>query len=111
MLNIVSATDGVWNGVIRYPEQERKAELEQNKEIEQSAFLQNIGYARLENAENENKPYLFVAGYSEKLTDLIPVSYTHLNSKVAEVTDKGVVKAKKAGTAKITVTSADGRCV
>ena len=28
MLNIVSATDGVWNGVIRYPEQERKAELE-----------------------------------------------------------------------------------
>lgn len=73
MLNIVSATDGVWNGVIRYPEQERKAELEQNKEIEQSAFLQNIGYARLENAENENKPYLFVAGYSEKLTDLIPL--------------------------------------
>lgn len=35
-------------------------------------------------------------------------NYQTSNSKVAEVTDKGVVKAKKAGTAKITVTSADG---
>jgi putative ABC transport system permease protein len=42
--------------------------------VADTAVFENIGYARLEGGKNEEKPYLFIAGFSEEAFDRLPVS-------------------------------------
>lgn len=39
-----------------------------------TALFENIGYARLEGGKNEEKPYLFIAGFREETFDRLPVN-------------------------------------
>ena len=45
-----------------------------DKEITNSATLENIGYAVLNGSKTPEKPYLFVAGYSEETFKMLPVT-------------------------------------
>ena len=39
--------------------------IKDNRNIENLYVIQNIGYSKLENSENEYKPYLYITGFSE----------------------------------------------
>lgn len=39
-----------------------------------TAAFQNIGYAKLDGGKNPNKPYLFMAGFSEEAFDTLPIT-------------------------------------
>lgn len=43
-------------------------------EVTGTAEFENIGYARLDGGRDAAKPYLFIAGYSEKTFDALPVT-------------------------------------
>lgn len=51
-------------------------EWEEEPEAEESVFYENIGYALLEGAgkQSEDKPYLFIAGFTDEAFEKLPVS-------------------------------------
>ena len=54
-----------------------KSELDtigQSTKINDISFFQNIGYSRLEDCENNYKPYLFISGFEPELFDTLPVN-------------------------------------
>ena len=48
-------------------------ELSHDKEVTNIITFENIGYAKSGNSENPKKPYFFIAGYSEKTFNSLPV--------------------------------------
>lgn len=44
-----------------------------DKEVADAVWIENIGYAALEGGQNSDKPYLFIAGFSEEAFDSIPI--------------------------------------
>ena len=51
-------------------------ELSQAQGVEQSVYLQHLGYAQAEGSLNEYKPYFYVLGLSSQGTDLLPIHLT-----------------------------------
>lgn len=45
-----------------------------NDDVANTAIFENIGYAKLDGGTNPNKPYLFIAGFSEKTFDALPIT-------------------------------------
>lgn len=45
-----------------------------DKGVANTATFDNIGYAKLDGGENPQKPYLFMAGFSKKAFDTLPVT-------------------------------------
>lgn len=45
-----------------------------DEEVANTAVLENIGYATLDGGKNPNKPYLFIAGFSEEAFNTLPIN-------------------------------------
>ena len=45
-------------------------------EIEHAVYMQQLGYAKLENCRNEYKPYIFILGGSENAENVMPIHIT-----------------------------------
>ncbi len=62
------------------------------KEVADSAVVKNIGYAQLKGCENSEKPYLFLAGYSQEAFETLPTALYSgrlpKNSGEAVITEK-----------------------
>lgn len=69
-----AAKTGNWH--VEYTEADTAfiQEQEQNEEVEQVASFENIGYAVLDGAKSEQKPYLFVAGFTDETAQMLPIS-------------------------------------
>lgn len=44
-----------------------------DEEVDNSAAFENIGYAKLDGSKNENKPYLFIAGFNDETFNTLPI--------------------------------------
>ncbi len=60
-------TNGDYHIHVEDVSKENEKYLENNAEIEKLEISQDIGYAKLEQSQNENKPYAYVEGYDEAL--------------------------------------------
>ncbi|MHA6528840.1 FtsX-like permease family protein [Paenibacillus sp. BAC0078] len=47
-----------------------------DKGVANTAAFENIGYAALKDGQSPNKPYLFIAGFSKKTFDTLPINLT-----------------------------------
>ena len=65
--------DGSWYGAVFHLTDKETGELTEEKEISDFVILDQIGYAQLKNYKNSYKPYLYVCGAPENMTDLLPV--------------------------------------
>ncbi|QHI71721.1 FtsX-like permease family protein [Aminipila terrae] len=45
-----------------------------DKEVSNAAEFENIGYSKLEGGKSPEKPYLFIAGFSQKTFDTLPIN-------------------------------------
>lgn len=45
-----------------------------NDKVASTATFENVGYAKLDGGKNLNKPYFFIAGFSEKTFDALPIT-------------------------------------
>ncbi len=55
------------------PKEELKY-IENNRNVEKFYMTQNIGYSKLEGIQNENKPYLYLIGFSQEAIDNLKVN-------------------------------------
>lgn len=67
-----------------------------DKEVSSSATLENIGYAILEGSRTPEKPYLFLAGYSEETFKMLPVTLIsgRLPENSSEIIISGGISSK-----------------
>ncbi len=73
MIRNVIATDGDWHVQFMEADSALVQRLSADNEVAAAAVSQNIGSAVLEGGQNENKPYLFVAGFDDKAMEMIPI--------------------------------------
>lgn len=76
MLRMEIATDGAWEGRLKGCSQELVDRIVKEKEVKRFTKAADLGYARLKDSQNEDKPYLFVMGVEENFTDFSPIRMT-----------------------------------
>ena len=67
MLEREIKTNGNYHIRVQDVSKENEKYLENNAKIEELQISQEIGYAPLEQSQNENKPFAYIEGYDEKL--------------------------------------------
>ena len=74
MAEVAASKYGDWQVAYLDADPSFKKEVSSDKEVEKTVSFENIGYARSEGRENSNKPYFFIAGFSQKTFDALPVT-------------------------------------
>lgn len=69
-------TSGDWHGSEIDSAYSVYEDIASSDEIEHAVYMQQLGYAKLENCRNEYKPYIFVLGGSEKADKVLPIHIT-----------------------------------
>lgn len=69
-------TEGNWHGAALGEKYGTYGKIESRNEVEQSAFFQQLGYAKAEGCQNEFKPYLYVLGAGENAGELLSFHIT-----------------------------------
>ena len=70
--NLVVETEGCYHGYVSEVNNEQLDKLKNNKDIDKIAYLEDLGVAKFD-SENEDKPYIRIAGMSEDLENLASV--------------------------------------
>lgn len=74
MLDSAIATEGNWHGAVFGISEEKKEEIAKDPKVAACASYQEVGYARLYEAEPGGaKQYLFVAGFEDSLFEMLPL--------------------------------------
>lgn len=66
--NLAIERSGDWNIEVDTVTKEFIEETKGKEDIADISYLKNYGYAMLEESQNEYKPYLFLAGFSENFS-------------------------------------------
>lgn len=69
-------SDGSWYGAISHLTGEETKQVLNESEISGSVTLDQIGYAKLDGCKNDYKPYLYICGAPQNITDLLAVHIT-----------------------------------
>ena len=73
MLRVLKESNGSWHGTFSDVQEEHVEKIAKKKEVEKSAALGNVGYAELEDSQNEYRPYLYVGAYRGNFPELLSV--------------------------------------
>lgn len=66
--------EGNWHGCMNVSGEERKTLMNHYYfTIDRVAYLKHMGYARLTDCTNPDKPYLYIAGMDENAVDMLPI--------------------------------------
>ncbi|WP_027398934.1 FtsX-like permease family protein [Anaerovorax odorimutans] len=74
MANGAAQKYGDWHVAFLDEDSSFVQEQTNNDEVANTVTFENIGYAKLDGGKNPNKPYLFIAGFSEKSFDALPIT-------------------------------------
>lgn len=69
-------TFGDWHGSEENTDYSVYETIVSSEQVEQAAYLQQIGHARIQEIQNEYKPYLYVVGASEGAEHMLPIHIT-----------------------------------
>lgn len=95
MAEVAASKYGDWQVAYLDADSSFKKEISSDKKVEKAVSFENIGYARCEAGENPNKPYFFIAGFSQKTFDALPV--TLVSGRLPD-TDREILLSGKATT-------------
>lgn len=73
MLEYTVYTDGSWHGAAQHMTREETEGFLSLPEIDSHVTLRSLGFAPMEGSQNEYKPYLFLCGVDDTVTDLLPI--------------------------------------
>lgn len=77
LIDTVEMTDGKWHGAVYGVTSDQWKQVQASSEVKNVGASQMVGYAKLEEEENEYKPYLYVTGIDAGFLDLIPITVTN----------------------------------
>ena len=95
MAEVAASKYGDWQVAYLDADSSFKKEISSDKKVEKAVSFENIGYARSEGGENPNKPYFFIAGFSQRTFDALPV--TLVSGRLPE-NDREILLSGKAPT-------------
>ena len=95
MAEVAASKYGDWQVAYLDADSSFKKEISSDKKVEKTVSFENIGYARIEGGENPNKPYFFIAGFSQRTFDALPV--TLVSGRLPE-NDREILLSGKATT-------------
>lgn len=73
MVDMEEKNSGTWEGWASMCSASAAKELQAEKEVKDSTRIADLGYARLQDCQNGDKPYLYVMGIQDTFTDFAPV--------------------------------------
>ncbi len=76
-IDIEIEQSGDWYGRAVSVDSNKLDFVKNDKHVKDYAYLSDVGYSKLENSQNEQKPYLYIAGMSKNFKDVIPVNITN----------------------------------
>ena len=68
--------DGDWHGSAEDIDSKTYESIKDDSKIKSYVYAQQLGYSKIENCANENKPYIFVLGASDGFDKMMPVHIT-----------------------------------
>lgn len=68
--------NGNWHGRVLGTEYHTYEDVCCTGDVKEAIYIQQLGYARLQNCENEYKPYLYVLGTEKNTGDVLPIRIT-----------------------------------
>ena len=77
MINYTKADTGDWHAAVYSADADTVISIADILEVQETAFIGEVGYALLDGGLNEYKPYLYVTGFNEKAFEMLSV---HLKS-------------------------------
>lgn len=75
MLEIAIQREGNWHGTVAV-NRGTMEDISSDTAVEKVSYLETIGYARLSDSVNPDKPYLFIGGLDENAGDILPLNLT-----------------------------------
>lgn len=88
-INIEIEQSGDWYGRAMSVDSNKLDFVKNDKHIKDYAYLTDVGYSKLENSQNEQRPYLYIGGMSENFKDVIPVNIT--NGRMPKSADEIII--------------------
>ena len=76
LTDVETYQSGSWHGAFLNLSAGDAARLKSDPQVKTSSTVQNIGFAQLEEGENEYKPYLYIGGIKTGGTGLLPIHIT-----------------------------------
>jgi putative ABC transport system permease protein len=74
LLDVAISQDGDWHCAVHYVKKAQIDKVEEDPDVKSYTWMQNIGYAMLEESQNDYMPYLFIAGMDGSFKDVMPVN-------------------------------------
>lgn len=68
--------DGDWHGSAEDLDSKTYESIKDDSKIKNYVYAQQLGYSKIEDCKNENKPYMFVLGVSEGFEEMMPIHIT-----------------------------------
>ncbi len=105
MINNAVARYGGWH--VEFPDVDASFVQERinDDEAQDTAAYENVGYAILDGGTNPDKPYLFIAGFSEEDFDTLPISL--VSGRLPENSGEAVVPAHVASNGGVKISVGD----
>ncbi len=76
LIDTVVMEDGKWHGLVTDVSSDQLQQVKSSNEVQAYGTIQTVGYAALEDGQNEYKPYLYVAGIDSGFQELMPITIT-----------------------------------
>lgn len=105
MINGAAAKTGGWHIAFADASPEFARQQAQDERVAKTISYENIGYAVLEEGKNEDKPYLFIAGFGAEALEALPVKL--LSGRLPENAGEAVVSAHIASNGGVKISVGD----
>lgn len=76
ILRVAIYNDGSWHANVCNTDFETFENTQKSEKVEKAVYLQQLGYAKIENSANEYKPYIYLNGASAGVEDMLPIHIT-----------------------------------
>ncbi len=88
-IDIEIEQSGDWYGKAVSVDSNKLDFVKNDKHVKDYAYLSDVGYSKLENSQNEQRPYLYIGGMSDNFKDVIPVNIT--NGRMPKSADEIII--------------------
>lgn len=74
LMNMEIAREGTWEGRMIATNEQCIQDISKDKQVKGMTIMENLGFAKLDDIQNEDKPYLMVEAIDDSFTDYSPIN-------------------------------------
>ena len=74
LMNMEIAREGIWEGRMIATNEQCIQDISKDKQVKGMTVMDNLGFAKIDDIQNEDKPYLMVEAIDDSFTDYSPIN-------------------------------------